>query len=181
MQVRLYDPSTGERLANSGTGQPACKGPALSLGYWQDDIANSELKTEDGWFRMGDLVQIDPEGWLTVTGRVSDFIIRGGKNISAVAIEREIEAHPKVTLVAVVPKPDQRLGETVAAYVQLHPGEELTLEDLKIFLKLQGISIEWWPETLRILDELPMSSGGKVAKGELKELIRNENRITEGS
>lgn len=181
MQVRLYDPSTGERLANSGTGQPACKGPALSLGYWQDDIANSELKTEDGWFRMGDLVQIDPEGWLTVTGRVSDFIIRGGKNISAVAIEREIEAHPKVTLVAVVPKPDQRLGETAAAYVQLHSGEELTLEDLKTFLKLKGISIEWWPETLCILDELPMSSGGKVAKGELKELIRNENRITEGS
>ena len=82
---------------------------------------------------------------------------------------------------AVVPKPDQRLGETAAAYVQLHSGEELTLEDLKTFLKLKGISIEWWPETLRILDELPMSSGGKVAKGELKELIRNENRITEGS
>ena len=159
-----------------GKGQPACKGPALSLGYWEDDDANKQLMTEDGWFLMGDLVEIDSQGWLKVTGRVSDFIIRGGKNISAVAIEREVELHPKVALVAVVPKPNKKLGETAAAYVQLHVGQSLSLEELQNFLSDQGVSIEWWPETLNVLKKLPLSSGGKVAKGELKELIKSEER-----
>ena len=176
MQVRLYDPATGKRTADIGKGQPACKGPALSLGYWEDDDANKQLMTEDGWFLMGDLVQIDSQGWLKVTGRVSDFIIRGGKNISAVAIEREVELHPKVALVAVVPKPNKKLGETAAAYVQLHVGQSLSLEELQNFLSDQGVSIEWWPETLNVLKRLPLSSGGKVAKGELKELIKSEER-----
>lgn len=174
MQVRLYDPATRQRLPDIGRGQPACKGPALSLGYWMDDTANSELMTEDGWFLMGDLVEVEPEGWLRVTGRVSDFIIRGGKNISAVAVEREVELHPKVALVAVVPKPDAKLGETAAAYVQLHKGEQLNLDELKLFLKTKGVSIEWWPESLYVLENLPISSGGKVAKGELKELIKEK-------
>ena len=174
MQVRLYEPSSKERLPDVGKGQPACKGPALSLGYWMDDLANSELMTEDGWFLMGDLVEIEPEGWLRVTGRVSDFIIRGGKNISAVAVEREVELHPKVALVAVVPKPDERLGETAAAYVQLHKGEELDLEELKLFLGSNGVSIEWWPESLYVLENLPISSGGKVAKGELRQLMERK-------
>ena len=176
MQVRLYDSTTGERISDIGKGQPACKGPALSLGYWEDDDANKQLMTEDGWFMMGDLVEIDSQGWLKVTGRVSDFIIRGGKNISAVAIEREVELHPKVALVAVVPKPNKKLGETAAAYVQLHVGQSLSLEELQNFLSKQGVSIEWWPETLNVLESLPLSSGGKVAKGELKELIKSEER-----
>ena len=125
---------------------------------------------------MGDFVEIDSQGWLKVTGRVSDFIIRGGKNISAVAIEREVELHPKVALVAVVPKPNKKLGETAAAYVQLHVGQSLSLEELQNFLSDQGVSIEWWPETLNVLKKLPLSSGGKVAKGELKELIKSEER-----
>ena len=176
MQVRLYDPTTGQRIADVGEGQPACKGPALSLGYWNDEDANRELITDDGWFLMGDLVEVNSEGWLKVTGRVSDIIIRGGKNISAVAVEREVELHPKVALVAVVPKPDLKLGEIAAAYVQLHAGEHLTLEELRHFLRAQGVSIEWWPETLNVLESLPISSGGKVAKGELKDLIKSKER-----
>ena len=127
---------------------------------------------------MGDLVEVNSEGWLKVTGRVSDIIIRGGKNISAVAIEREVELHPKVSLVAVVPKPDQKLGEISAAYVQLHAGESLTLEELQFFLRSQGVSIEWWPEVLNVVETLPISSGGKVAKGKLKELMisKEENQ-----
>ena len=171
MEVRLYDPKTGDRLENVGVGQPACKGPALSLGYWKDSKANKELITEDGWFLMGDLVEIDDKGWLKVVGRTSDFIIRGGKNISSVAVEREVEAHPKVSLVAVVSKPHPKLGETAVACVQLHDGESLSLEELKSFLRDNGVTIDWWPETLIVLDKLPLSSGGKVAKGELGKLF----------
>ena len=171
MEVRLYDPETGKRLGNFGVGQPACKGPALSLGYWEDAKANKELMTDDGWFLMGDLVEIDDKGWLKVVGRTSDFIIRGGKNISSVAVEREVEAHPKVALAAVVAKPHKKLGETAVACVQLHKGQSLTIGELKDFLREKGVTIDWWPETLEVMDELPLSSGGKVAKGELKKLF----------
>ncbi len=171
MKVRLYDPKTGNRLKDTGSGQPACKGPALSLGYWKDEEANKELMTEDGWFLMGDLVDIDEGGWLKVAGRTSDFIIRGGKNISSVAVEREVEAHPKVALAAVFGKPHKKLGETAVACVQLHKDETLTLEELKDFLQETGVTIDWWPETLEVLSELPLSSGGKVAKAELKRLF----------
>ena len=171
MEVRLYDPETGKRLDIVGVGQPACKGPALSLGYWKDSKANEELMTDDGWFLMGDLVEIDDEGWLKVVGRTSDFIIRGGKNISSVAVEREVEAHPKVALAAVVAKPHQKLGETAVACVQLHKGQSLTIGELKDFLRENGVTIDWWPETLEVMNELPLSSGGKVAKGELKKLF----------
>ena len=168
MHVRLHDPETGARLADTGHGQPSCRGPALALGYWDDPEANAELTTDDGWFLMGDLVTIEPEGWLTVVGRTSDLVIRGGKNISAVAVEAEVATHPAVALVAVVGKPHSRLGETAVAYVQLRPGRSLTLDDLTAHLRARDVTIDWWPEGLVVMEELPMSSGGKVAKSVLR-------------
>lgn len=168
MQVRLYEPATGNRLADAGEGQPACRGPALSLGYWDDPAANAELVTEDGWYLMGDLVRIDDQGYVAVVGRTSDIVIRGGKNISAAAVEQEVGTHPAVALVAVVGAPDSRLGETAVAYVQLRPGAHLSLDDLRAHLRERGVSIDWWPERLVVMDALPMSSGGKVAKNDLR-------------
>ncbi len=78
MEVRLFDPATGEEV--EGSGQPGCRGPALCLGYWDDDAANAKLFTPDGWMLMGDIVDIDAEDYLRVVGRTSEFIIRGGKN-----------------------------------------------------------------------------------------------------
>ncbi|MGZ0219399.1 MAG: class I adenylate-forming enzyme family protein [Acidimicrobiales bacterium] len=170
MQVRLYDPDTGDRLPDQGEGQPACRGPALALGYWDDPDANAVLATDDGWYLMGDLVRIEEGGWLTVVGRTSDIVIRGGKNISAPAVEEEVATHAAVALVAVVGAPHPRLGETAVAYVQVRPGHTLTLEDLKAHLHDRGVTIDWWPEEVVVMDELPMSSGGKVAKGELRRL-----------
>ena len=91
MHVRLLDPDTDADItATGGPGVPAGKGPTLCLGYWDDDAANDELFTADGWMRMGDLATIDADGYLTVVGRTSDFIIRGGKNISAAQVEDEV-------------------------------------------------------------------------------------------
>jgi acyl-CoA synthetase len=169
MQVRLYDPETRERVAGDrGEGQPACKGPALSLGYFDDPAANEALCTDDGWMLMGDVVRIDDDGWLQVVGRTSDFIIRGGKNISAPAVEDEIASHPAVAMVAVVPAPDPVFGERVAAYVELHAGTSIDLELLRAHLAARGVSKEWWPERLAVLEALPRASGGKLAKGELR-------------
>lgn len=168
MQVRLYDPETGERRPDVGEGQPACRGPALALGYWDDPAANDALRVDDGWYLMGDLVRIEPEGWLSVIGRTSDIVIRGGKNISAVAVEEEVATHEAVALVAVVGAAHQRLGETAVAYVQLRPGHALTLDELKNHLDARGVTIDWWPEGLVVMDELPLTAGGKVAKAVLR-------------
>ncbi len=169
MHVRLLDPETHAEVPSGvEEGQPACKGPATALGYWGDDAANTALFTDDGWMLMGDIVRIDAEGVLTVVGRTSDFIIRGGKNISAPAVEAEIATHSAVAMVAAVAFPDPVFGERVCAYVELRPGAELTLDDIVEHLRSRSVSREWWPEHLVIVDELPRSSGGKVAKGDLK-------------
>ena len=173
MHVRLLDPETlSDVPEGTDEGQPACRGPATCLGYWGDDAANEELFTADGWMLMGDIVRIDEEGYLSVIGRTSDFIIRGGKNISAPAVEAELTSHPDVAVVAAVAFPDPVFGERVCAYVEARAGAEITLEDLVAHLAARGVSREWYPEHLVVLDELPRSSGGKVAKGDLRDDAR---------
>lgn len=170
MQVRLYE--GGDDVTDSGRGQPACKGPATSIGYLDDDEANDELFTPEGWMLMGDICEIDDDGYLTVVGRTSDFIIRGGKNISAAQVESDVATHPLVAHVAVVAMPDAVFGERVCAYVELVEGASLSLAELLEHLTAAGVSKELFPEHLIVLDELPRSSGAKVAKGELREDIR---------
>ena len=110
-------------------GVPACRGPATTLGYYDDDAANGELFTEDGWMLMGDIVRFTDD-CLQVVGRTSDFIIRGGKNISAPAVEAEVMTHPAVRLAAAVAAPDEVFGERVAVYAELREGATLDLESL---------------------------------------------------
>lgn len=175
MQVRLFDGESD--VTESGRGQPACRGPALSLGYL-DGTDHDKLFTRDGWMRMGDICELDAEGYLTLTGRTSDFILRGGKNISAVAVEEVVATHPAVAVAAAVAMPDQTFGERVCVYVELKRNGTLDLPTLVEHLLRLGVSKEMLPERLEVLDELPRSSGGKVGKGELRELIRSQLEMT---
>jgi acyl-CoA synthetase len=176
MNVRLLDPDDDTVLSAPGArGVPAAKGPACCLGYYDDDAANRALFTDDGWMRMGDLATIDADGYLTVVGRTSDIIIRGGKNISAAQVEDEVGTHPAVALCAAVAVPDDTFGERVCAFVELRDGHDpLTLDQLRAHLERRGTGKELWPERLVTLSALPRSSGGKVAKGELRTLARRE-------
>jgi acyl-CoA synthetase len=122
--------------------------------------------------RIGDICEFDDDGYLRVVGRTSDVVIRGGKNISAAAVEAEIASHDAVAVVAVVAAPDAVFGERVCAYVQPRDGAHLTLDDLTAHLDHRGVSREWFPEHLVVLEELPRASGGKVAKGALREDAR---------
>jgi acyl-CoA synthetase len=142
------------------------------VGYLDDEEANAQLFTADGWMLMGDVVEIDDDGYLRVIGRTSDIIIRGGKNISAPALEAEIAEHPDVVLVAAVSMPDEIFGERVCVYVSTRRNVPLTLTDVTTFLAASGVGREQFPEMLVQLEELPRSSGGKVAKGELRADIR---------
>jgi acyl-CoA synthetase len=178
MHVRLLDADTDEDVtAAGGPGVPAAKGPTLCLGYWDDPDADARLWTRDGWMRMGDLATIDAEGYLTVTGRTSDFIIRGGKNISAAQVEHELASHPGVALCAAVAMPDTTFGERVCVFVELRPGAgALDLDALRTHLGERGVGKELWPEHLVVVDALPRAPGGKIAKGELRTRARKETR-----
>ncbi len=169
MAVRLFD---GERdVTETGRGQPACRGPATSLGYL-GGTDHDKLFTRDGWMRMGDICEIDADGYLTVTGRTSDFILRGGKNISATQVEDSAATHPAIAVAAAVAMPDPVFGEKVCLYAELVDAATLDLAGLAGHLLALGVSKELLPERLIVVDELPRSSGGKVAKGRLREDIR---------
>jgi acyl-CoA synthetase len=126
--------------------------------------------------RMGDLATIDDDGYLTVVGRTSDFVIRGGKNISTAVVEDAVSSHPAVALCAAVGMPDDVLGERVCAFVELRgvfDGDRaLDLDALRAHLAARGTSKELWPERVIVVDALPRASGGKIAKGELRERAR---------
>ena len=167
MEMRLYAPD-GSRT--DGVGIPGGRGPLTCNGYWDDEEANAKLYAPDGFMLMGDVVSVDDDGYVSVVGRTSDIIIRGGKNISAVEVENHVDAHPAVDAVGIVPVPDEVFGERVCAAVTLVPGASLALEELTGFLEQRGLGKESWPEHLLVLDELPRSSGGKLAKAALKDL-----------
>ena len=169
MSVRLFDGD--QDVTATGRGQPACRGPATSLGYL-GGTDHDQLFTRDGWMRMGDICEIDAEGYLTVTGRTSDFILRGGKNISAAQVEDAAVMHPAIAIAAAVAMPDPVFGEKVCLYVELTGSRTIDLPELVEYLLAQGVSKELLPERLIVVDELPRSAGAKIAKGRLREDIR---------
>ncbi len=168
MQVRLFD-GDGADVTASGCGQPGCRGPTLSRGYWNDDRANAELWRPDGWMLLGDIVEIDDAGTLRVVGRTDDFIIRGGKNVSAVAVEEAVGSHPAVVRAVAVGMPDPVFGERVCAFVELRTGRNLDLEGLRAHLLAKDVSKEVWPERLETVVDWPHGSGGKILKRPLRE------------
>lgn len=169
MSVRLFDDD--QDVTDTGRGQPACRGPATSLGYL-GGTDHDKLFTRDGWMRMGDICEIDPEGYLTVTGRTSDFILRGGKNISATQVEDAVTNHPAIAVAAAVAMPDPVFGEKVCVYTELADSQTIDLPELVEHLLALGVSKELLPERLIVVGELPRSSGGKIAKGKLRDDIR---------
>ena len=175
MSVRLFD--VDEDVTETGKGQPACRGPATSLGYL-GGTDHDQLFTRDGWMRMGDICEIDADGYLSVTGRTSDFILRGGKNISASAVEDAATTHPAIAVAAAVSMPDPVFGEKVCLYTELVGSQTLNLPDLVEYLLTAGVSKELLPERLIVVEELPRSSGGKIAKSALREDIKARTEAT---
>jgi len=125
----------------------------------------------DGWFDTGDMARIDASGYLRITGRSKDVIIRGGENIPVVEIESLLYRHPAVEMAAIVAYPDERLGERACAVVTLKNGQELDLAALVDFLKGFGVAVQYIPERLEIRDSLPTTPSGKIQKFRLRQLL----------
>lgn len=128
----------------------------------------------EGWFDTGDLARLDAQGYVRITGRSKDVIIRGGENIPVVEIESLLYRHPAIAMAAIVAYPDERLGERACAVVVLKPGQSLDLPGLVEYLKSQKIAMQYIPEKLEIRETMPATPSGKIQKFKLREILRNE-------
>jgi cyclohexanecarboxylate-CoA ligase len=125
----------------------------------------------EGWFDTGDLARMDAQGYIRITGRSKDVIIRGGENIPVVEIESLLYKHPAVALAAVVAYPDERLGERACAVVVPKPGQHLDLPMLVTYFKEQKVALQYIPERLEVLDAMPTTPSGKIQKFKLREQL----------
>jgi cyclohexanecarboxylate-CoA ligase len=169
-EVRLLDEG-GQDVAPGMEGEIVARGPKQFLGY-QDPSADAEAFVQGTWFRTGDLARFDEDGYLVVTDRVKDIIIRGGENISAREVEEALARHPAVAEVAVCAAPDDAWGEAVCAVVVPHAGEAApTVEELRGHASSVGLAAHKLPARVVITDALPRTAAGKVRKRDLRPLL----------
>jgi cyclohexanecarboxylate-CoA ligase len=167
-------------LVVDGDGAPAppgtegdllARGAAQFVGYFRRPQFTADAHTADGWFRTGDRATIDRDGYLTITGRTKDVIIRGGENIPVVEVENLLYTHPKIAGVAIVAMPDPRLGERACAVVVPREGQTLTLTEIVRFLEEHQLARQKFPERLELVSEFPTTPSGKVQKYKLRDLV----------
>ena len=160
--LRLIDES-GRDVPVGAEGEIAAEGPSVHLGYHKNPQANAALFTADGWFRTGDLGQLDAAGNVRIVGRLKEMINRGGKKFFPREIEEILYTHPKILHAAIVGVPDARLGERNCLCVIPRPGQALALDEVVAFLK-DGVATYKLPETLEVFDDLPFTPTGKIQR-----------------
>jgi acyl-coenzyme A synthetase/AMP-(fatty) acid ligase len=165
VELRIVD-DDGRDVPAGEEGEVVSRGADQFLGY-MDPSMDAEAFDDEGWFHTGDIGRVDPDGYLAITDRKKDIIIRGGENISAREVEEVLVLHPKVLEAAVTPVPDERYGERVCAFV-ITGGQDLTLEEVVAHFQEKGVAKQKTPERLEIVTEFPRTLAGKVQKYLLK-------------
>jgi non-ribosomal peptide synthetase component E (peptide arylation enzyme) len=166
----------GERELSTGSeGELVARGPEVFTGYYRtSEEENREVFTRDGFYRTGDLAKIDENGYITITGRKKDVIMRGGETLIPSEMESLIRKHPHVESVAVIGMPDPKMGERACAYVVTKPGLGITFDDMIHFLKSKGAGVLLLPERLELTDALPQTHIGKIDKKALREDVEEK-------
>ena len=159
--------SVGRELPSGQIGLIAVRGPNVFPGY-VDPERNAGVLLDNGWLNTGDLGRIDAEGYIWVTGRAKDIIVRGGHNIDPSQIEEALQAHDEVIMAAAVGRPDAHAGELPVAYVTLTPGSNLHGEDLRIFVRERIGERAAVPVAVHVVDALPLTAVGKISKPDLR-------------
>jgi cyclohexanecarboxylate-CoA ligase len=157
----------GEVVGPGEEGELEVRGPMLFAGYFDNDAANAAAFSPDGWFRTGDLVTIDKDKNVVMTGRVKDIINRGGIKINPIDIEGLVDEHPAVIMSAIAPMPDAVMGEKACLFVQLQPEATLTLAEVQDYLASRNVAKLKWPERLEVVEAMPMTPTRKIIKGQL--------------
>ena len=155
----------GVRFRTDERGELQVRGPELFVGY-ADPARTAEAVTDDGWFRTGDLATID-DGWIRITGRARDMIIRGGENVAPAEVEAHLEAHDAVARAVVVGRPDERMGERVCAFVVPAAGATFDLDDCRSWFAERGVARFKTPELVVTIDRLPVLASGKADRAGL--------------
>ena len=167
MEVRIVD-LEGRPVPAGQSGRLLVRGAQMFKGYYK----RPELQTFDseGWFDSGDLAYTDDDGYIRISGRVKDILIRGGENVPVVEIENLLYKHPAVAAVAVVGFPDARLGERGCAFIVPRPGSSIDLATVQAYLREARMAKQFWPERVEVVAELPRTASGKIQKFKLKEV-----------
>ncbi|GAB2886676.1 long-chain-fatty-acid--CoA ligase [Nocardioides pacificus] len=166
-EVRIVDPATLAELPAGEHGEIWLRTPQLMLGYLGKPEETAKVITEDGWFRTGDMGQIDADGFVYVQDRIKDMIISGGENIYSPEIERVLAEHPAVMEVAIIGVPDDKWGETVKAVVALKPGASADGAELIAYCR-ERLAHYKCPKSVDILEALPRNPTGKILKRDLR-------------
>jgi long-chain acyl-CoA synthetase len=165
VEMRVVDDDGGD-VEQGEVGEIVIKGPNVMKGYWRKDDATAEA-IKDGWFYTGDMAKVDEEGFFFIVDRKKELIIRGGYNVYPREVEEALYEHPAVQEAAVVGVPDDKMGEEVGAAVVLKDGEDVSVDDLRDFVKGEVASYKY-PRKIWIVDELPKGPTGKILKREVE-------------
>ena len=174
MDVRVVDDKS-QLLAPGTEGRLQCCGPFMFVGYAKQETLTRE-NFDGEWFDTGDLATLDAEGYVRITGRLKDIIIRGGENIPVKYVEDILYEDARVRDAAIVAMPDPRLGERACAFVICRDGSTLDMKDMQTFLAGRGVAKVYWPERLELVDELPRTANGKIRKADLRAHLAQEVR-----
>ena len=173
VEIRLVGVDSDDEVGPGVPGEILSRGPDQFAGY-TDPAMTQRAVTTDGWYRTGDVGVLDEDGYLTITDRVSDIIIRGGANISAAEIEEALMTMPAIAECAVVAAPDERVGEHALAVLRLRPDAPVTdLAAVQAHLDGAGLPKQKWVEEVRLVDDYPRTPSGKIRKFVLRDELRS--------
>ncbi len=170
-EVKVIDVQTGAMVPRGQQGEVCFRGYHVMQGYFGQEEATREALDETGWLHSGDLGILDEDGYLRITGRLKDMIIRGGENIYPAEIENFYFTHPKVAQIAVFGVPDEKMGEEVGAWIKLHEGMQAESEEFREFAK-EHIAYFKIPRYVWIVEEFPMTVTGKIQKFRIREIVK---------
>jgi len=177
-EVKVVNVATGATVPFGEMGEICFRGYHIMRGYYGDAAATAKAIDEGGWLHSGDLGTMDGTGYVRITGRLKDMIIRGGENIYPAEIEEFLFAHPKIAQVAVFGVPDERYGEEIMAWVQLHADESATAEELREYCKGK-IAHYKVPKHIWFVQEFPMTVTGKLQKFRMREIAAQKLKAAE--
>jgi fatty-acyl-CoA synthase len=172
-EIKIIDPETGRTLPRGEQGEVCTRGYLVMLGYWEHPEATAEAIDRAGWMHTGDLGTMDGEGYVTITGRIKDMIIRGGENIYPREIEEFLYTHPDIEDAQVIGVPSEKYGEEVMAWVKPKEGKKPTGEELRAFCKGEIATFKI-PRYWKLVDEFPMTVTGKIQKFHMREISSEE-------
>jgi fatty-acyl-CoA synthase len=175
-EAKVIDTETGKTVELGEIGEICFRGYHIMRGYYGDPEKTAETIDEAGWLYSGDLGTMDDNGYVRITGRLKDMIIRGGENIYPREIEDYLFTHPKIAEVAVIGVPSDFYGEEVMAWIQLHEGETATEQEIRDYCK-DTIAHFKVPEYIRFTEEFPMTVTGKIQKFKLREMAMEQSAV----